>query len=69
MIIAEYDQNMHEMFKWKYKLVWYWVTVTDITQRRQYHWWFLVNKAVNLTLSVPCIILQCVNDQRDAQLL
>jgi hypothetical protein len=23
----------------------------------------------NLTLCVPCIILQCVNDQRDAQFL
>ena len=23
----------------------------------------------NLTLCVPCIILQCVNDQRDAQIL
>ena len=27
------------------------------------------NLAINLTLCVPCIILQCVNDQRDAQFL
>ena len=27
------------------------------------------HQSANLTLCVPCIILQCVNDQRDAQFL
>ena len=30
---------------------------------------FLDMENINLTLCVPCIILQCVNDQRDAQFL
>ena len=30
---------------------------------------FCLNYFFNLTLYIPCIIMQCVNDQRDAQFL
>ena len=29
----------------------------------------IILQCINVTLCVPCIILQCVNDQRDAQFL